>query len=193
MGDASVSRPKTKLTAGPTNGNATGIALSGYVPVFSSIFQGTLCGKWPDTGVWLCLLALADKNGHIDCIPDYISVATGVGRSELSPCLKRFRDLGWLEPLYPHLTWGWRITDKAEMPQRRPSRLPASQWAVIRDRIFFRDGYTCTYCGVHGTKLECDHVIPFSRGGSDKDENLATACFDCNRSKRAKTLEEWRS
>lgn len=76
---------------------------------------------------------------------------------------------------------------------RRPKtfRLPANEWAEIRSRIFERDDYTCRYCGERGGKLECDHVIPHSRGGPDTDDNLVTACFKCNRSKKDKTPEEW--
>jgi hypothetical protein len=70
-------------------------------------------------------------------------------------------------------------------------RLPAQEWRVIRQRIFERDGYTCNYCGVHGAKLECDHVVPLSRGGTNDDDNLVTACRSCNRSKHAKLVEEW--
>jgi hypothetical protein len=75
-----------------------------------------------------------------------------------------------------------------EGPFDRP---PMSVWIVTRQRIFNRDAFTCQYCGAVGGKLECDHIVPVSRGGSHGDENLATACFTCNRSKRAKTVEEW--
>lgn len=71
----------------------------------------------------------------------------------------------------------------------RPS---AHVWAMLRSFVFERDDFTCQYCGARGVKLECDHVIPVSRGGSNQIENLKTACFSCNRSKRAKTLDEWR-
>ena len=71
-------------------------------------------------------------------------------------------------------------------------RLPANQWIPLRRQIFERDNYTCQYCGEHGGKLECDHVIPVSRGGSHEPDNLVTACFRCNRSKRDKLVEEWR-
>lgn len=64
-------------------------------------------------------------------------------------------------------------------------------WSEIRSRIFARDGYTCTYCGAHGVRLECDHRTPRSRGGSDEDDNLTTACASCNRRKWAKTVEEF--
>lgn len=67
-----------------------------------------------------------------------------------------------------------------------------SDWAKIRKKIFKRDNYTCQYCGQSGGNLECDHIHPFSKGGSHDDTNLATACFKCNRSKRDKTVYEWR-
>lgn len=66
-----------------------------------------------------------------------------------------------------------------------------SEWASLRSQVFSRDNYACRYCGARGVRLECDHVVPVSRGGGDDLSNLATACRDCNRSKRAKLLEDW--
>lgn len=71
---------------------------------------------------------------------------------------------------------------------KRPS---AEVWAKIRAAVFERDNYICQYCGRRGVRLECDHVYPVSRGGSHDMINLVTACFNCNRSKRDKTVEEW--
>ena len=71
-------------------------------------------------------------------------------------------------------------------------RLPQNEWTEIRSRIFARDDYTCTYCGARAGKLECDHITPVSKGGSHGDDNLTTACFTCNRSKRDKTVEQWK-
>lgn len=67
-----------------------------------------------------------------------------------------------------------------------------AEWRLIRQRIFERDDFTCQYCGARGVALECDHIIPSSRGGSNGDDNLATACRACNRTKRNKTPDEWR-
>lgn len=64
-------------------------------------------------------------------------------------------------------------------------------WFKARRVVFERDAFTCTYCGEHGGKLECDHVFPRSRGGTDDLDNLTTACRTCNRSKRDKTPAEW--
>lgn len=70
-------------------------------------------------------------------------------------------------------------------------RLPWNEWKVTRQRIFERDGFTCTYCGSTATNLECDHIQPISRGGSNDDYNLTTACTSCNRKKHNKLLGEW--
>ena len=79
-----------------------------------------------------------------------------------------------------------------------PTHVPAATnrpspevWKNIRSAIFERDNYTCQYCGARGVRLECDHILPVSRGGSSEYDNLVTACFECNRSKRDNTLSEW--
>ncbi len=56
-------------------------------------------------------------------------------------------------------------------------------WRKIRERIFNRDGYKCTYCGATDRPLECDHIFPAHLGGSSEDDNLTTACKPCNRKK----------
>jgi len=58
----------------------------------------------------------------------------------------------------------------------------------IRKRflVFKRDEFTCVMCGRsgRGVKLEVDHKIPISKGGTDDLDNLQTLCFECNRGKR---------
>ncbi|MDD5765803.1 MAG: HNH endonuclease [Candidatus Marinimicrobia bacterium] len=55
----------------------------------------------------------------------------------------------------------------------------------IRFEVFKRDGFQCAYCGRKppAVILECDHINPKSKGGSNDINNLITACFDCNRGK----------
>ena len=62
-------------------------------------------------------------------------------------------------------------------------RKPLSKKA--RFAVFMRDGFKCRYCGQMppSVVLEVDHIMPFSKGGSDDQENLITACFSCNRGK----------
>lgn len=54
-------------------------------------------------------------------------------------------------------------------------------------------GNRCFYCGVSGdeVKLQVDHILPISKGGSDSGDNLVLACQPCNNSKRDLCLMEW--
>jgi hypothetical protein len=70
-------------------------------------------------------------------------------------------------------------------------RPPLSEWRILHMTVFERDDFTCQYCGARGVSLQCDHIIPVSRGGGNELDNLTTACRPCNQSKRDKTPEEW--
>src|SRR4030095_13972063 len=60
----------------------------------------------------------------------------------------------------------------------------------IRFEVFKRDQFCCQYCGRHPPDivLEIDHIIPVCDGGDASEENLLTACFDCNRGKASNPL-----
>jgi len=70
-------------------------------------------------------------------------------------------------------------------PQRESRPDKGSRGVVLE-----RDNYECQNCGWHDD-LQIDHIMPRSRGGSDLIDNLQVLCAKCNRSKRAKTMEEW--
>ena len=55
----------------------------------------------------------------------------------------------------------------------------------LRYEILRRDNHACRYCGATApdVKLNVDHVIPQALGGTDKPDNLVTACADCNSGK----------
>lgn len=61
----------------------------------------------------------------------------------------------------------------------------------LRFRVFKRDSFRCRYCGAsadEGARLELDHVVPISKGGTNDMANLRTACFNCNRGKGSESL-----
>jgi len=57
----------------------------------------------------------------------------------------------------------------------------------IRSQICQRARYLCEYCHASEqwqyVRFTVDHVIPLARGGTDTSDNLAWACFHCNRRK----------
>ena len=57
----------------------------------------------------------------------------------------------------------------------------------LRYKILKRDNFKCVYCGATSSeiKLTIDHKTPRSQGGKNTEENLVTACFDCNVGKGA--------
>ncbi len=61
-----------------------------------------------------------------------------------------------------------------------------------RINIYARDGYKCQYCGKKEkiADLTYDHVLPKSRGGKTKWNNIVTCCYDCNSKKRDRTPRE---
>lgn len=58
--------------------------------------------------------------------------------------------------------------------------------------LFRRDDHRCIYCGSQFTRqdLTRDHVLPKSRGGKDRWENVVAACRRCNWHKDNRTPEE---
>ena len=52
-------------------------------------------------------------------------------------------------------------------------------WRYLRQRVFHRDGFACVKCGSR-RRLECDHIVPVSDGGTHEPENLRTLCRDCH-------------
>ena len=115
-----------------------------------------------------------------------------------------FRPLSY----YPLSLWSWQETVKAvfldrvnivseyerfvrspNVEMRLPSVVslktyvkPALYPAFTRFNVFLRDRFTCQYCG-DKDDLTFDHVIPRSRGGLTRWDNVATACAPCNLAK----------
>jgi CRISPR/Cas system Type II protein with McrA/HNH and RuvC-like nuclease domain len=65
-----------------------------------------------------------------------------------------------------------------------------------RARIYERDGWRCAYCdqserpGEAGL-LSLDHLRPLSRGGSNRTDNLVTACKSCNSARQNRSLRSF--
>ena len=100
----------------------------------------------------------------------------------------------------------WTATDGGLVNARATKEIKKhafleAQIAVLRAGESYRQhrsfvlgihGEKCFYCGAVNERLQLDHVVPRSRGGSDDPSNLVPACKPCNTSKGAKLLAEWR-
>ena len=64
--------------------------------------------------------------------------------------------------------------------------------AFTRFNVFLRDNFSCQYCGdiFTSNELTFDHVIPKSKGGETKWENVVAACAKCNLKKSDLLLKE---
>jgi hypothetical protein len=61
----------------------------------------------------------------------------------------------------------------------------------VREYLLEKWGRQCAYCGTAGTQLEIEHLIPRSRGGSNRVSNLTLACHACNQRKGNQTAAEY--
>jgi hypothetical protein len=78
--------------------------------------------------------------------------------------------------------WRWRNAGRAAAPA--PPRREAIPQRV-RHEVWRRDRGSCVECGSRG-RLEFDHIIPVSRGGSNTTRNIELRCEPCNRRKGAR-------
>lgn len=71
------------------------------------------------------------------------------------------------DPTLAYRKWGYQ---KGELYQQGNFKQAAKA----------RDDYKCQCCGKKNCRLEVHHLLPRSRGGSDKLANLITLCSDCH-------------
>jgi hypothetical protein len=68
-------------------------------------------------------------------------------------------------------------TNSSESTRRIPQQ--------VMDKVWNRDNGRCVSCGSN-QKLEFDHIIPYSKGGSNTYRNIQLLCESCNRQKSSK-------
>jgi 5-methylcytosine-specific restriction endonuclease McrA len=122
-----------------------------------------------------------------------------------------FRPLSY----YPLSLWSWQESVKAvfldrvnivseyersvrsaNFEMRLPSVVALRQYikpalypAFTRFNVFLRDRFTCQYCGCK-SELTFDHLVPRSKGGMTRWENVITACAPCNLAKGNMSVEK---
>lgn len=61
----------------------------------------------------------------------------------------------------------------------------------IRNYLLEKHKRKCFYCEKTVSGFEVEHMLPKSRGGSDRIDNLTLSCHDCNQKKDTLTAEEF--
>ena len=127
----------------------------------------------------------------------------------------RRRPDGWLAPSLEHrvlntMTWVRRLRnlcpissgsvelakfDAQKMENPEISGVEYQQGELqgyeVREYLLEKWGRKCAYCGAENVPLEIEHVVPKSRGGTNRVSNLTLACHPCNEAKGSKTAEEF--
>jgi len=128
----------------------------------------------------------------------------------------RIRKKGWLPPslmsrVYNIETWVMRLRklcpitaislelvkfDTQAMQNPEISGVEYQQGELmgyeVREYLLEKFGRKCVYCGKENIPdLEVEHIIPKTRGGSNRVSNLTIACKKCNLKKGLKTAEEF--
>src|SRR5436190_1522428 len=61
----------------------------------------------------------------------------------------------------------------------------------VREYLLEKWGRHCVYCGRSDVPLQTEHLIPCSRGGSNRVKNLTVSCGPCNQRKGNQTAAEF--
>lgn len=61
----------------------------------------------------------------------------------------------------------------------------------VKEYLLEKWGRRCAYCGRENLPLEVEHVVPKSRGGTDRVSNLVMSCRQCNDEKGGLLPDEW--
>ncbi|MGB3405048.1 MAG: RNA-guided endonuclease IscB [Microcoleaceae cyanobacterium] len=61
----------------------------------------------------------------------------------------------------------------------------------VKEYLLAKWGRNCVYCGVENVPLEVEHIMPKSKGGSNRVSNLTIACRCCNLKKGDDPIEKF--
>lgn len=84
--------------------------------------------------------------------------------------------------------------DNANTTARGRGNWQGMNWIRQEKRlaIYLRDGLSCGWCGTKiedGARFTLDHLKAHSKGGSNHQTNLITACERCNSSRRDRSVK----
>jgi hypothetical protein len=115
-------------------------------------------------------------------------------RSKAEATIKAVRFVATLVPVGQiHVEIGSFDTQKLQNPEIAGVQYQQGQLAgyELREYVLRKWHRRCAYCGAEQVPLQIEHVIPKSRGGTDRASNLALACAPCNVRKGKRTAAEF--
>lgn len=131
--------------------------------------------------------------------------------------LNRTKPKGWLPPslmsrVHNIITWVRRLTklcsidkiaqelvnfDTQKMENPEISGVEYRQGTLhnyqVREYLLEKWERKCAYCGIENVPLEIEHIVPKSKGGSNRVSNLAIACRNCNLAKGTRDIKDFLS
>lgn len=78
------------------------------------------------------------------------------------------------------------------MPDRMDRPLSQAEWDKLREIVLGRDQMKCVSC-CSTNQLEVHHVVPLSRGGTNRLSNLVTLCKPCHHAAHGHEREQGQS
>ncbi|MBW2099305.1 MAG: RRXRR domain-containing protein [Deltaproteobacteria bacterium] len=129
--------------------------------------------------------------------------------------LNRTKPKGWLAPslksrVYNIETWVKRLQkicniqavsmelvrfDLQQMQNPEISGVQYQQGELagyeVKEYLLEKWDRACVYCGKENIPLEVEHIVPKSKGGSDRVSNLTIACIQCNQRKNNQPIEQF--
>jgi len=136
---------------------------------------------WEKHGVYLIVFFRGRILGVPREVFDSYESDADLDRAFLALCREHVEILA---PIDATARWVKRKVEEAERATAKPP-IPSERTSIPDDvRVFVwrRDEGRCTNCGSQN-KLEFDHIIPVSMGGSSTARNIQLLCESCNRAK----------
>src|SRR6266567_3565659 len=104
-----------------------------------------------------------------------------------------FETTTYTQPITVGVDTGSFDTQKMQNPEVSGASYQQGQLAgyLLREYLLAKWQRQCAYCQTSGVPLQVEHLMPKSRGGSDRASNLVIACEPCNKGKGSQTAEEF--
>lgn len=154
-----------------------------WIKFHTSLLDDYEFQRLPDAAKWQLLLlwlVAARQNNRIPDDSEWLASLFHVEPDGLE--IDLLVERGWLER---------RVTTKEVVPETDPEKF--ADWASrhvsgpTRIELFKKAKHKCQACG-STEKLEVDHILPISKGGDSRIENLQILCRSCNRKKRSRNI-----